>query len=93
MGNSTLTYHANRFFALVPKSPVQMGYLSIINKVRNISRLGTFKVSVLWMIRVRPVLYICSDMTSSENKHSRKGEDWDRDDVNNRSKDNADCRG
>jgi hypothetical protein len=31
-------------------------------------------------------------MTSSENKHSRRGEDWDRDDVNNRSKDNVEAR-
>jgi hypothetical protein len=29
--------------ALVLKSPIQMGWLSIINSVTNISRLGTFK--------------------------------------------------
>jgi hypothetical protein len=29
--------------ALVLKSPTQMGWLSIINSVTNISRLGTFK--------------------------------------------------
>jgi len=31
-------------------------------------------------------------MTLSENKYSRRGEDWDRDDVNNRSKDNIEAR-
>jgi hypothetical protein len=30
--------------ALVLKSPTQMGWLSIINSVTNISRLGTFKL-------------------------------------------------
>ncbi len=43
MANNSLTIHTNRFFASVLKSPIQMGWLSIINSVRNISRLGTFK--------------------------------------------------
>ncbi len=43
MANNSLTIHTNRFFALVLKSPIQMGWLSIINSVTNISRLGTFK--------------------------------------------------
>jgi hypothetical protein len=42
MANNSLTIHTNRFFALVLKSPLQMGWLSIINSVTNISRLGTF---------------------------------------------------
>ncbi len=42
MANNSLTIHTNRFFALVLKSPIQMGWLSIINSVTNISRLGTF---------------------------------------------------
>jgi hypothetical protein len=43
MANKSLTIQTNRFFALVLKSPIQMGWLSIINSVTNISRLGTFK--------------------------------------------------
>ncbi len=45
MANNSLTILTNRFFALVLKSPIQTGWLSIINSVTNISRLGTFKVS------------------------------------------------
>jgi hypothetical protein len=49
MANNSLTIHTNRFFALVLKSPIQMGWLSIINSVTNISRLGTFKGTfALW---------------------------------------------
>jgi hypothetical protein len=44
MANNSLTIHTNRFFALVLKSPIQMGWLSIINSVTNISRLGTFNI-------------------------------------------------
>ncbi len=43
MASNSLTILTNRFFALVLKSPIQMGWLSIINSVTNISRLGTFK--------------------------------------------------
>ncbi len=43
MANNSLTILTNRFFALVLKAPIQMGWLSIINSVTNISRLGTFK--------------------------------------------------
>ena len=43
MANNSLTVLTNRFFALVLKSPIQMGWLSIFNSVTNISRLGTFK--------------------------------------------------
>ncbi len=43
MANNSLTILTNRFFALVLKSPIQMGWLSIIDSVTNISRLGTFK--------------------------------------------------
>jgi hypothetical protein len=42
MANNSLTILTNRFFALVLKSPIQMGWLSIINSVTNMSRLGTF---------------------------------------------------
>jgi hypothetical protein len=42
MANNSLTIHTNRFLALVLKSPIQKGWLSIINSVTNISRLGTF---------------------------------------------------
>jgi hypothetical protein len=45
MANNSLTIHTNRFFGSFLKSPIQMGWLSIINSVRNISRLGTFKVT------------------------------------------------
>jgi hypothetical protein len=45
MVNNSLTILTNRFFALVLKSPIQMGWLSIINSVTNISRLDTFKES------------------------------------------------
>jgi hypothetical protein len=44
MADNSLTIDRNRFLALVLKSPTQMGWLSIINSVTNISRLGTFKV-------------------------------------------------
>ncbi len=43
MANNTLTFHTNQFFAVDLKSPVQMGQLSIINSVKNISCLGTFQ--------------------------------------------------
>jgi hypothetical protein len=43
MADNSLTIDRNRFLALVLKSPTQMGWLSIINSVTNISRLGTFK--------------------------------------------------
>ncbi len=43
MVDNSLTIDRNRFFALVLKSPIQRGSLSIINSVTNISRLGTFK--------------------------------------------------
>ncbi len=43
MANNSLTIHTNRFFGSFLKSPIQMGWLSIINSVTNISRLGTFK--------------------------------------------------
>jgi hypothetical protein len=46
MANNSLTIHTNRFYALVLKSPIQMGWLSIINSVTNISRLGTFKEDI-----------------------------------------------
>jgi hypothetical protein len=46
MADNSLTIDRNRFLALVLKSPTQMGWLSIINSVTNISRLGTFKVTV-----------------------------------------------
>jgi hypothetical protein len=42
MADNSLTIHTNQFFALVFKSPIQIGWLSIINSVTNISRLGTF---------------------------------------------------
>ena len=42
MANNSLTILTNQFFALVLKSPIQMGWLSVINSVTNISRLGTF---------------------------------------------------
>jgi hypothetical protein len=35
-------------FASVPKSPTQMGSLSVYNSVTNISRLGTFKQKYLF---------------------------------------------
>ncbi len=47
MANNSLTIHTNRFYALVLKSPIQMGWLSIINSVTNISRLGTFNDNIL----------------------------------------------
>jgi hypothetical protein len=47
MTNNSLTILTNRFFALFLKSPIQMGWLSIINSVTNISRLGTFNRSPL----------------------------------------------
>ncbi len=43
MANNSLTIHTNRFFGSFLKSPIQMGWLRIINSVTNISRLGTFK--------------------------------------------------
>jgi hypothetical protein len=43
MANICLTHYTNGFFASVPKSPTQMGSLSVYNSVTNISRLGTFK--------------------------------------------------
>jgi hypothetical protein len=43
MANNNLTIHTNQIFALVLKSPIQTGWLSNINSVTNISRLGTFK--------------------------------------------------
>ncbi len=48
MANNSLTILTNQFFALVLKSPIQMGWLSIINSVTNISRLGTFKGAQVW---------------------------------------------
>ena len=45
MADNSLTIDRNRFLALVLKSPTQMGWLSIINSVTNISRLGTFNVT------------------------------------------------
>jgi hypothetical protein len=45
MANICLTHYTNGFFASVPKSPTQMGSLSVhcvYNSVTNISRLGTF---------------------------------------------------
>ena len=45
MADNSLTIDRNRFLALVLKSPTQMGWLSIINSVTNISRLGTFNDS------------------------------------------------
>ena len=42
MADNSLTIDRNRFLALVLKSPTQMGWLSIINSVTNISRLGNF---------------------------------------------------
>jgi hypothetical protein len=45
MADNSLTIDRNRFLALVLKSPTQMGWLSIINSVTNISRLGTFNSS------------------------------------------------
>jgi hypothetical protein len=58
MANNSLTILTNRFFALVLKSPIQMGWLSTINSVTNISRLGTFKfpTRVVRPIRTVPVL-------------------------------------
>jgi hypothetical protein len=58
MANNSLTILTNQFFALVLKSPIQMGWLSIINSVTNISRLGTFKwtngiVHPPWYLRSR----------------------------------------
>ncbi len=47
MANNSLTILTNRSLALVLKSPIQMGWLSIINSVTNISRLGIFKPSPL----------------------------------------------
>ncbi len=47
MSNNSLTIHTNRFFALVLKSPIQMGWLSIINSVTNISRLGPLSLLYL----------------------------------------------
>jgi hypothetical protein len=44
MANICLTHYTNGFFASVPKSPTQMGSLSVYNSVTNISRLGTFNV-------------------------------------------------
>jgi hypothetical protein len=46
MANNSLTIHTNRIFALVLKSPIQMGWLRINNSVTNISRLGTFNLKV-----------------------------------------------
>jgi hypothetical protein len=43
MANICLTHYTNGFFASVPKSPTQIGSLSVYNSVTNISRLGTFK--------------------------------------------------
>jgi hypothetical protein len=47
MADNSLTIDRNRFLALDLKSPTQMGWLSIINSVTNISRLGTFKAREL----------------------------------------------
>ncbi len=44
MANICLTLYRNGFFASVPKSPTQMGSLSVYNSVTNISCLGTFKL-------------------------------------------------
>ncbi len=46
MADNSLTIDRNRFLALVLKSPTQMGSLSIINSVTNISRLGTFNEEI-----------------------------------------------
>jgi hypothetical protein len=47
MANICLTHYTNGFFASVPKSPTQMGSLSVYNSVTNISRLGTFNNLIL----------------------------------------------
>ncbi len=47
MANDSLTIHTIRFFGSFLKSPIQMGWLSIMNSVTNISRLGTFKIAKL----------------------------------------------
>jgi hypothetical protein len=48
MANNNLTIHTNRFFGSFLKSPIQLGWLSIINSVTSISCLGTFK----WSLKV-----------------------------------------
>jgi hypothetical protein len=50
MADNSLTIDRNRFLALVLKSPTQMGWLSIINSVTNISRLCTFKERLFMLI-------------------------------------------
>jgi hypothetical protein len=45
MGNINPTAYTNGFFGSFLKSPTQMGWLSVDNSVRNISHLGTFKLT------------------------------------------------
>ncbi len=63
MENNSLTILTNRFFALVLKSPIQMGWLSIINLVTNISRLGTFKKGCCYVTDgfVRKIAFFCGE--------------------------------
>ncbi len=68
MPNNSLTTHTNRFFGSFLKSPIQMGWLSIINSVTNISRLGTFKASltkiVMYKFEFQHLCYICKEKKS-----------------------------
>jgi hypothetical protein len=45
MANISLALYTNVFFGSALKLPIQKGTLSIDNSVRNISRLGTFKLN------------------------------------------------
>jgi hypothetical protein len=72
MADNSLTIDRNRFLALVLKSPTQMGSLSIINSVTNISRLGTFNKISNYCVQSNLNSYIIWKLKSFQTKVSRK---------------------
>jgi hypothetical protein len=49
MANISLTLYTKSFFGSILMSPIQMGLLSVNNSVTNISRLGTFNGSRIFL--------------------------------------------
>ncbi len=59
MANISLALYTNVFFGSALKLPIQIGTLSIDNSVRNISRLGTFKVFTNFYFVMSFLRFLC----------------------------------
>jgi hypothetical protein len=83
MANICLTLYRNWFFASIPKSPTQMGSLSVYNSVTNISCLGTFKYCC-WGPTNMKSFFVCLEVQlrrrylNAENHKNRGCEGWRR---------------